>query len=262
MRSHGLIVFLLNSYRLLTKLLPEKYKNSLRIELHKRFCVNNFDSTFYDQKLIESMESNSPSGSAISDHICTIFSDVIVQNPTFIVELGTRGGESTKALVSAAYYCNATLLSIDLKERPKLKLTPDLRKLWKFVQSDDIEFGENHFVNWCKKNSINPTIDFLFIDSSHLYEHTLQEINTWFRFLSRNGAVLFHDTNMASEYRRINNSLNRGWDNNRGVIRAIEEYFGKNFNEGKNFVDIVNNWLLRNYAYSSGLILLKRLSKA
>lgn len=206
------------------------------------------------------MGSNSPSSSAIGDHICTIFADAIIQKPTLVVELGTRGGESTKALLSAAYYSKATVLSIDLSEQPAIELPSDLRKLWKFVQSDDIDFARNHFVDWCESNDIKPIIDFLFIDSSHLYDHTSKEIETWFKYLSKDAVVVFHDTNMADEYRRMNNTIGHGWNNNRGVIKAIEDYFAKNFDESKVFVDIEKKWLIRNYPHSSGLTLLKRLA--
>ena len=262
MGSCNVLELLPKLYPILISLLPEKFRNTLSLELHKRLCVNDFEVVFYDNRLIESMGRNCPSSSAIGDHICTIFSDVIIQKPSFIVELGTRGGESTKALLAAAYYSEAIVLSIDLSEQPQLELPPDLRKLWRFVQSDDIDFGKNHFVNWCESNDIKPVIDFLFIDSSHLYKHTSQEIDTWFKFLSKDAVVVLHDTNMAEEYRRINNTIGHGWNNDRGVIRAIEDYFGKSLDEGKVFVDVEKNWLLRNYPYSSGLIFLKRLGKS
>ncbi len=240
--------------------MPEKIKNRLRVGLHEKFCVNDFVSIFYDKWLIESMGSNSPSSSAIGDHICTIFADAIIQKPSLIVELGTRGGESTRALLSAASYSKATVLSIDLSEKPKIDLPPNLHRLWKFVQSDDIDFAQNHFNDWCQSHDLEPIIDFLFIDSSHIYEHTSREMDTWFEYLSKEAVVVFHDTNMAEEYRRMNNTIGRGWNNNRGVIKAIEAYFGKSFDGSKVFVDIEKNWLIRSYPYSSGLTLLKRLT--
>jgi hypothetical protein len=58
----------------------------------------------------------------------------------------------------------------------------------------------------------------------------------------------------------LNNSIGRGWNNNRGVIKAIEEFFGKRLDESKVFVDIEKKWLIRHFPYSSGLMLLKRLA--
>ena len=79
--------------------------------------------------------------------------------------------------------------------------------------TDDIEFGRSGFTSWCQTNGFEPAIDLLFIDSSHEYEHTAQEIDTWFRFVADDGVVLFHDTNMRRHYRRLNNTYRTGCEN-------------------------------------------------
>ena len=238
------------------------WKNYIRrfsIKLYNKIFANELSSVFYEKRLIKTSGNNQPSGLAIGDYICTIFSDVIVQKPSFIVELGTRGGESTKAVLAAASYSQATVLSIDVDDCGYVDLPEDFQKNWHFVQSDDVIFGQDHFIDWCKSNGTKPEIDVLFIDSSHLYEHTKQEIDIWFKYIAEDGIVIFHDTNMARLYRKLNNSLAFGWNNNRGVIRAIEDYFDRDFDENKVFVTTANNWLVRHYPYSSGLTLLKRI---
>ena len=54
--------------------------------------------------------------------------------------------------------------------------------------------------------------------------------------------MILHDTNMKRIYRRADRSLGLGWDNDRGVIRALEETLGVKFNEAEDFVT-VSRWL-------------------
>ncbi len=98
----------------------------------------------------------------------------------------------------------------------------------------------------------------LFIDTSHLYEHTKQEIASWFPFLATNARVFFHDTNLKQVYFRRDGTMGLGWENERGVIRAIEEHFGVSLPEKRDFVDAREGWLIRHYANSSGLTVLTR----
>ena len=50
--------------------------------------------------------------------------------------------------------------------------------------------------------------------------------------------MILHDTNMKRIYRRADRSLGLGWDNDRGVIRALEETLGAKFNEEQDFVTV------------------------
>jgi len=184
----------------------------------------------------------------------------LIAKPGLIVELGTRGAESTKAILAASSFYSAVLLSIDINPCDDIELPQNIQYNWEFIQADDVEFGSKNFISWCKFKGLDPVIDVLFIDTSHEYEHTKNEIGVWFQYLSKNGGVLFHDTNMGKIYRRLDNSLGLGWDNNRGVMKAIEEYLGKTFDETKSFVDVEQDWLIRHYPYSSGLTLMNKLN--
>jgi hypothetical protein len=75
--------------------------------------------------------------------------------------------------------------------------------------------------------------------------------------------VIFHDTNLKNRYFRRNKTIGIGWDNQRGVIRAIEEYFNISVNENQNF--IINNikkneddWKIEHDPICNGLIICKR----
>ena len=41
----------------------------------------------------------------------------------------------------------------------------------------------------------NIPIDCLFIDTSHQYKHTLDELNQWSKFVKPCGVIMLHDTN-------------------------------------------------------------------
>jgi cephalosporin hydroxylase len=198
----------------------------------------------------------------ISDHLVTIFSEAVARQPRLIVELGVRGGESRFVLERVARVTGAALVSVDMDNCSSVC---GQSPLWHFVQSDDVQFAEI-FKRWCRQHLIKPEIDVLFIDTSHLYEHTLQEIRAWFPYLSERGKAVFHDSNARGLYRRqdgtIGFSLYAFSKMKRGVIRAIEEYLGTTFNERIDFVTVTQGWLIRHWAYCNGLTVMERSSLA
>lgn len=192
-----------------------------------------------------------------SDHLVPIFTEGMSCRPSLIVELGTRGGESTFVFERVARLCGAVLLSVDIEDCLQASAYP----AWNFVKSDDVAFA-GQFKAWCRKKRIQPAIDLLFIDTSHLYEHTCEEIKAWLPHVALAGKVIFHDTNMQYFYRRADGSLDIGWDNQRGVIRALEEHFGCRWDETRPFVDARGGWLIRHWPNCSGLTILDRLPAA
>jgi cephalosporin hydroxylase len=191
-----------------------------------------------------------------SDHLVPLFHETMLCKPKLIVELGTRGGESTFVFERAAELCGSTLLSVDIDDCSGSCTYPK----WNFVKSDDVAFAQE-FPGWCKKRNLQPQVDLLFIDTSHLYEHTVQEIKAWLPLVSERGKVVFHDTNLAYFYFHTNGSMDIGWDNQRGVIRAIEEYFGCHWNEKVAFTDIQKGWMIRHQPYCNGFTVLDRLPR-
>lgn len=193
--------------------------------------------------------------SDISDHLPTIFSESLRRKPAMIVELGVRRGSSTYVFERVARICDSILLSVDIEECSELSTYSN----WYFVRADDVMFGEQ-FRQWCASHSAPDSIDVLFIDTSHTYEHTKGEIATWFKYLSDHALVIFHDTNMKEVYRRLDGTIGHGWNNSRGVIQAVQEYLDCPFDETVNFTGIVGGWLIRHYANCSGLTILEKLS--
>jgi len=190
----------------------------------------------------------------ISDHLATLFVESIAVRPSLIVELGVRGGESTFVLERVAQIYDSKLVSVDIEDCSGISSYWN----WSFIKSDDIAFAES-FPNWCGEQGISPLIDILFIDTSHEYIHTLQELTCWLRFLSGRSKVFIHDTNLKLLYRRNDGSLGVGWNNDRGVIAALEAYLSRRFNEKQDFKVFANGWLIEHYANCCGLAILERL---
>ena len=195
--------------------------------------------------------------SDINDHLISLFVESIDIKPKLIVELGVRGGESTFVLERVAKLCNAELVSVDIENCSNVSTYEN----WYFIKKDDVTFAKD-FKNWCEEKRIKPKIDVLFIDTSHFYEHTVQEINHWFPYLSDRSKVFFHDTNISKFYFRKDHSMGwgwrKGWSNERGVIRALEELFNEKFNEKEEFITVKNGWIIKHYPYCNGFTILVR----
>jgi cephalosporin hydroxylase len=190
----------------------------------------------------------------ISDHLVSLFVEAVALRPRLIVELGVRGGESTFVFERVARVCGAKLVSVDIEDCS----TASSYEGWIFEKSDDIDFAKR-FNSWCAQHLIRPEIDILFIDTTHEFKHTVDEIEQWFPFLSRRSKVFFHDTNARNVYFRKDGSIGRGFNSTRGVIAALEKLFDRPLNEKKCFVDWANGWIIRHVPYCSGLAVLERL---
>lgn len=192
--------------------------------------------------------------SDINEHLLTLFAEAVAQRPRLMVELGVRGGESTFVLERAAALCDARLVSVDLADCARASSYPG----WTFVQSDDVAFARE-FPGWCRARAIEPAIDFLFLDTSHEREHTRRELEAWLPLLAPAGKAVLHDTNLRRPYWRRDGSWNLGWDNARGVIAALEEFFGARFDENREFIAVRQGWLIQHRPWCAGLTTLQRL---
>lgn len=227
----------------------------------RRLCFYVQGGTRYRCKYYNTFLFNAIGGqshqSDISDHYGTIFFFATDANSKLMVELGTRDGESTRVLLAAASITNSVLLSIDIEDCEQISIP--FRERWHFVKADDIEFGKTEFNNWCLGRSIEPVIDVLFIDTSHEYIHTKQEIEIWSKYLSDNGITIFHDTNMGKGmYGRYDGSIDFGGANKRGVVRAIEEFVGRQYDENSFFCDVTDKYSLIHFPNSNGLTIIKK----
>lgn len=197
--------------------------------------------------------------SDISDHLPLLYRETIARRPKLMVELGTRGGESTLVLLTAAKAVDAPMVSIDIDDvgATVKQKEPDLTARWRFVQADDVGFAAQ-FPAWCAQHGLPDAIDLLFIDTSHLYQHTVGEIAAWFPRLAPSATVMFHDTAMGEYYRRADGTIGRGWDNERGVIRAIEEALGLRIDEFRPFRGTARGWTVEHHPLCNGFTVLRR----
>lgn len=158
-------------------LLGEKNYNVLHnINAHSCFTIKNTESP---------LESHMIQPTDIHEHLQTLHMMTIELNLKNILELGTRTGESTIALLLAAKELDGKMTSVDIdpcneaKEKVrKLNLDP----YWNFIQTDDLK------LSWEEQ------IDHLFIDTSHTYEHTMSEFKKFEPFVRKGGLITLHDT--------------------------------------------------------------------
>jgi len=200
----------------------------------------------------------------INDHLATLFVESLSVRPSLIVELGVFNGESTFVFERVARICNARLVSVDVEDCSGVCSWPG----WTFVKSDDIAFAKQ-FPEWCRDRHVEPLIDILFIDTSHQYEHTIQELTHWLPFVSDRGKVFLHDTNfydtkVAKMFVRKDGSIGIGgykdWTEQRSVIAALETYFHVRFDERRDFTSLAGGWAIKHHANCAGLTILEKLS--
>jgi hypothetical protein len=238
----------------------EKLKNSCRKRV--RSLYNFFVSRPQTRTLIATdlpalndIKRFSLKPSAINEHLETLFVESLALKPRLIVELGVARGQSAGVFAKVAQLCGARLVSVDLTDCSKALNWQE----WLFVQQDDLEFAKE-FEGFCRERQIEPSIDVLFIDTSHYFDHTLEEIRGYFPFLAEHAKVFFHDTNINTFIFRKDGSVDLGWDNDRGVIQALEVYFDRKFNEKEEFIDFVSPFIIKHYPYCCGLTVLEKVT--
>ena len=194
--------------------------------------------------------------SDIDEHLELMFTETLLLRPKLVVELGVRDGASTFVFERAAALCAATLVSVDIDDCSGVAHY----SRWHFFRGDDVAFAAR-FHDFCRVRSIAPSIDLLFIDTSHYYEHTVREIESWFPLLSPTAKVMFHDTNMRVAGPRRDGCIQLSWNNHRGVTRAIEEYLHTRIDETKEGIQYISGWLIRHVPYCNGFTILDRVGR-
>jgi predicted O-methyltransferase YrrM len=104
-----------------------------------------------------------------------------------IVELGTSDGTSTLALLEAAAAVDGAVFSVDIdpcREARQRVTATGLGDRWTFVQGSDMDLPDD---------KIPAPIDLLFIDTSHLYTHTRQELDKFGAQVRPGGWIILHD---------------------------------------------------------------------
>jgi hypothetical protein len=192
----------------------------------------------------------------IAIHACLdlIFTEVVKAAPKLIVELGvSREALANKALVAAAELFGARVVSCDLYDFSDVCDYP----LWSFCQEDAKEFGLRYGA--LREAAGNPpNVDVILIDADEKYETTRGIIRAWLPSLAPSCVLMFRCTNLAKILHYADgSSTDLGWDNGRGVIRAIEEEFGIRFDETGTYEGTENGWQVKHIPWGAGLTVLR-----
>src|SRR3990167_698265 len=198
----------------------------------------------------------------ISSHLPVIFAHSILQKPEIVIESGVRSGESSLAFKAALAPARAKLIGIDIDSQSAAVYQRLELASAEFKVMDDLNFPA-----WWRASSFaQQQADIIFIDTSHYYDHTLKELDIFVPLLRAHGFLMFHDTNMCpgskNVYQRLNNTAGIGWNNAKGVVRAVKEYFTIEFDESR-YTQLEFNarearWSLLHYPYCNGLTLVKK----
>lgn len=161
--------------------------------------------TCFDFDAINEIQKLAARRTDIHEHLTTLYMLTVELGLKRILELGTRNGESTLALLMAASKIGGHVWSVDInpcKQARQRVYDSGFSSLWSFTQADDLS------VNWTDE------IDHLFIDTSHTYEQTLAELKKFEPHVRRNGIISMHDPvacpevlSAVKEYVAIRNDL-------------------------------------------------------
>jgi cephalosporin hydroxylase len=210
--------------------------------------------------LAEALDRWVAASSDIHDHLGTLFYEAVSVRPRLIVELGTRGGVSTRALLAAAEVTGAHVLSIDTEDCSTVDLPARFKSRWTFIRADDLVFSKQPFEEFCAARGLPPQAEVILIDTSHVYEHTRAELECWVPRLASPSVMVLHDTNMgAGWFRCLNGKAEPGGNSSRGVIQAIEEFLGRRYDESTYFSDATGEFVVNHVPWSSGLLVLRKL---
>lgn len=130
--------------------------------------------------------------SELSLHIPLLYQ--LASNASRPLELGVCQGNSTVAFMCACSLTGRRLCSVDLVDyeesvRERLRSLELKDSLWVFVQGNDVAPETVEQVR-----QVSKTFDFIFVDTSHVREHTIEELAVYYPLLEKGGAMAFHDT--------------------------------------------------------------------
>lgn len=153
----------------------------------------------------------------IQNHLPRFVDFVTLLDAKHVIELGSRSGVSTVAWLYALAGTGGRLTSVDLDPAPAI----GEHEHWTHIQGDDLDpeiTGELDMA------------DIVFIDTSHLYEQTVQELNIYRHLVRPGGVLVLHDTMLpipegAPPHPRF------------PVRKAVEEFVAEYGYEWHNFPD-------------------------
>ena len=106
-----------------------------------------------------------------------------------IIELGVRWATSTVVFLWALRDTAGELWSVDIAWPTGPLLAALNQPNWIFTKGDDLDLDI--------VDSLPATVDLVFIDTVHQYEHTRAELEMYERRVRAGGRILLHDTELA-----------------------------------------------------------------
>jgi predicted O-methyltransferase YrrM len=123
--------------------------------------------------------------SDIQGHLPFLYDSVCRFPGARVLELGIRSGTSTGVLLAAVEQADGHLWSVDLEE-PRVPSWWPLTGRWTLTVGDDLD---------AEIITGQPTgVDLLLLDTSHAYQHTLDELRAYVPRVKPGGLVCCHDT--------------------------------------------------------------------
>lgn len=137
--------------------------------------------TFYFGELHAEYERVCSTPSDIQSHLPRFHDMVLELDAQHVLELGTRTGVSTLAWLYGLAKTGGRLTSVDIDPCPQIGSYGH----WEFIQGDDCDPAV--FAR------LAPA-DIVFIDTSHLYDHTVRELFLYRHLVKPGGRLVLHDT--------------------------------------------------------------------
>ena len=110
-----------------------------------------------------------------------------------VLELGTRGGVSTAALLAGVEKAGGRVYSIDIEDCSSVALG---HPLWTFIQ------GSSTDPDLTAQKTGNEPFNLILIDTFHAYEQAQAELALWGPHVTPGGVICMHDTETFPGVRR------------------------------------------------------------
>jgi hypothetical protein len=192
---------------------------------------------------------------AIAACLPMIYEEARAAKPNLIVELGvSREALANKVLTFVAEEFDSTFVSCDLYDFSDVCRYPR----WYFYQVE-ARMLATRWRQTCADLGVPANVDLLFVDCDEKYETTRGILMLWGSFLKEGSTLMLRCTNLKKELSYADGRrTNLGWDNKRGVMRAIEEDLGAYFDEARPFSGKINGYDVRHIPWGAGLTVLRR----
>lgn len=128
--------------------------------------------------------------SDIYEHLPTFVDLVKKTDAQDVLELGVRFGTSTVAWLYGLQQTGGNLWSVDIVDQVPPEIYEAAGHNWTFLIDDDMgpTIGEK----------IPRRVDIVFIDTSHEYQHTYDELTRYANHVRTGGCIVLHDTNVET----------------------------------------------------------------